>query len=501
MSIFKESISAILFSTISVVLHFFINFVILYIIVNLYTSYNYATYSLIINFYWFFLIIATFGMEPAIIRFLSNDKINLDKIQRIISNGFRWILLFSSLTSSFIFISADFFEDLYSIPYLALNLRYISLFLFFTNIIHYFEIVFRGLNKFKLYAISSISLNILKLCIVLFNFYKILDITIIFSLYALISFIHFSIMILYMQLKYKIFNRILIKDPLLTKTIFISTLMIFFPLLFSYLSQRFNIFILAYYITPLEFSIYNVTLLLIDIVALPIIIFNIVILPMVSRYMQNFSKDKINNSFNFFLNIGLLYMIPVSVMFFFLSDMIIVVFFPIEYLPSSAYVRTFLIYTILRMIGIVGPNFLYANNQLKTILKLTGITAMIILILSFILIPILYIYGAILSIIIPQSIYLIYSVFLVKRRNLIKLNRKLILSILKYLASSLLSLIITQFLSVVLKVNLFDLRGLVLFSLLYLISFLIFVFIMKAVDVNLIKFFISEFKENFNKNR
>lgn len=503
MSIIRESMVALISSAIAVILHFFINFLIIFILVNLYSSSDYAFYSLAFTFYWFLLIIATFGMEPVIIRVLSVEENSIERLQKIISIGFRWILLFSLLTAFFIFLSADFFEYLYQMTGLALTLKFLSFFLFFTNIINFFEIVLRGSKKFTLYAISSISLNIIKFCIVLLNYYIILSISTIIGLFALSSLIHCIILSLYIQNKYRALNKLLSREIDLTKNIIKLSFIVFLPLFFSYICQRFNVFILALYVSNSEFSIYNIALLSVDIISIPVIVFNLIILPIVSKYIQikDPKENKVQQLYNLFLKIGLLYMIPITILFYFISDYYVMILFPPEYIPSSSYLRCYLIYLNIRIIGVVGPNFLYAANQVKTILKLSGITAINILILSLILIPIFNSYGAIISIIIPQSIYLIYTVYIVKKREKIKLDSNLISSILKFIISGVISIFLFNFFTILLNVVLNNFFYLSIFCMLFGISFLGLIFLMKAVDMNTIKNLITEIKISFIEDR
>lgn len=482
------------------ILHFIINFLILYILVNLFSSAEYALYTLSITFYWFFLLIATFGMEPLITRLLTNEQNKSERFQKIISTSQLILIFLSLLVFIFLFISADFFEFLYKMPNLAISLKSISFFLLFSNMINYFEIVLRSFNKFKLYAISIISLNSMKLIIVILNFYKIIPIYTIFSIFALISFIHFIILMIYFQVKYKSLNHLFSIDLILSKEILKSAFIVFLPLLFSYISQKFNIFILAYYISSSELSIYYIACRFVDLISLPVMILNLVILPIASKYMQN-QKDKnykITRLFNIFLKMGLFYMIPATILTFFLSDFFIMILFPLEYIVSSSYVRIFLFYLNIRIIGVVGPNFLYAENQIKTVFKLTAVTAISILLLSLVTIPFLYSYAAIFSIILPQSIYLIYSVFLVKKRNKVKLDSNLLSTLSKFIGSGLLSLIITYVIHIILKFNLSNFIQLAIFCSIFVILYLLLTFIMKAIDSKILKSFLKETKESFN---
>lgn len=418
MQIYQESLSAFILSAIALIFHSIITFFINYILVNLLTSYNYAYFSLSFNLYYLFLLISTFGMEPVIIRLLSNKLNDFEGLENTISNCFHWILMFTSITTIFLLFSSDFFETLYKMPGLGLVLRYLSFFLFFTNFIGFFEIILRGLNKFSLYTFSNIATNIFKLIIVLMNFFGILSISTIIGLFALLSMIQFIIILLYMNFKYNILAHFSFQNYFLTMDILKSASIAFLSLLFLYISQYFNVFILAYYIPKSEFSIYNVTLNFIQVISISIFIFDIIILPIVSKYFQEEGKkqESISYFFQIIFKISLLFMIPITILIYFIGENIIYIFFPLEYLPSALYLKHYLIYLNISGIGVVGANFLYATNQSKIVFKLIALSSIAVLILSFILIPIYYVYGAIYAIIIPNSIYLITTVIIVKKK-------------------------------------------------------------------------------------
>jgi len=273
-----------------------------------------------------------------------------------------------------------------------------------------------------------------------------------------------------------------------------SAFIVFLPLLFSFISQRFNIFILAYNITNSEFSIYDITLFLVQIISLPIFIFNIIILPISSKYFQNNKdgKKKVKFLYQIIIKIGLLYMIPLSILLFSVADYIILNFFPIEYLPSAFYLKHYLIYLNISMVGVVGANLLYASNQSKTVLKLLLTTSSVILVFSFLLIPIFKTLAAIYSMIIPYSIYLIASILIVKKRNNIKLDYRFYLSIFKFIISGIISILIVFMLKNIIGLELINIFHLIIFTGFYFTLFLLFSFMLKSLHL---KDFIKVFNE------
>jgi len=191
-------------------------------------------------------------------------------------------------------------------------------------------------------------------------------------------------------------------------------------------------------------------------------------------------------------------MIPICIFFFFASRYFVIIIFGEEYLLVANYLGVFIFYLIIRTLDLGGEQFLLALDQQKFVFIFSSMTALIILILSFILIPFLYVYGAILSIIIPHSIYVIYSNYIVKKKHNIKIERATKRSILIYLFSSLISLFLIYLVIIYFNINLFFNFFLIFFSLLYLTFYLSFIFLLKAIKLDEIREFIEILK--FSKN-
>jgi len=498
MTVLKESLNAFIKSSIALISFYLINFLIIFLLINLLSINDYAYYALAFKIYYFLLLISTFGMEPVVIRLILGKKERRETNQTI-SHCFNWILLFSILIFLFLFFSADLIEFLYDMEGLGTILKFLSIFLFFTNIINFFEIVLRGIGKFTLYVISNVGTNILKLIIILFNFYEPLFIPMIIGLFALISAIQFIIMIIFMQKSYKILSYLSIRNFFSKVYILKSAFIVFLPLLFSFLSQRFNIFILAYTISNYEYAIYDLTLFLIQIISLPIFIFNVIIIPLASKYYQYHEKGKkeINKLYQIIIKIGLFYMIPLTILLYFIADYIIMIFFPLEYLTSAFYVKHYLIYLNITIVGVVGANFLYASDQAKMVLRLLSVTSLTILILSFVLIPIFKTLAAIYAIIVPYSIYLITSVLIVKKKNNIRLKKDFYLFIFKLLVSSILSILTIIIINFIFGLNLSYLIHLALFISLYYLFFLTFSILLRVIRLNQITKIFKVIKDYF----
>jgi len=152
------------------------------------------------------------------------------------------------------------------------------------------------------------------------------------------------------------------------------------------------------------------------------------------------------------------------------------------------------------MIDVAGGHFLWASNESKLVFKLYTITAIFTITLSLILIPLYYTFGALISIMIPHSIYTIYSIVLVKRRNNIKFDSRMSFSIFKYLISALTVFLLLFIPNLFFTFNLYNIVILILFSGIYFSIFFILILLLRAVTITEIKDFINILKNSISKN-
>lgn len=465
------------------------NFAIIYILSQLYSPSELPSYTFSFTFISFFAIFANFGLGATLIRYLSAQK---DKqkgnIQKLITDGFKLIFIFSLITSFFLFILSIFINQIYNIPDLGIILSFASIYLFFSNFIQYFENTFLGVWLYKYYALSKIVFNSLKLLVVLLNFVLNLSISIIIAFYALISLIHF-LLLLIIQIRLKFIKRIFSYDRKVIKKLLKFSVFIFLPEILLFIIINFNQFILAFFISLEEFGVYSITLFVIQILSVPIIIFSKLIFPYVSYYLprEKENGEKIQNIFNLTFYYGLLIMIPLTIFFFIFSDHIIINIFGLDYFNASIYLKIYIFYLNFKMIDLVGGHFLWAANKPKLVFKLYAITTFFTITLTIILIPFFSTYGAILAVIIPHIAYIIITLIIVKKMNKIQFNFSTSISIVKFLISSIVSGIIAQFLIIFLKMNYYSIINLIFLSVLYFGFTALFFFITKAIQFDQIK--------------
>ena len=191
---------------------------------------------------------------------------------------------------------------------------------------------------------------------------------------------------------------------------------------------------------------------------------------------------------------GLLITIPLSFYCFFFSDNLIFLIFGYNYNLASSYLKVFIFYLNIKMIDAAAGHFLWASDEQKLVFKLYAINSILTILLSILLIPLYSVYGAIISIIIPHSIYILYSIFLVKKKNKICLELNVKLSIFKYILSSFLSLLFLVFINLFFKFDLNYTLNLFLLTISFFGLFFIFSLLFKAISIKEIK----NFRTNFN---
>ena len=500
MSISGRTFNNLLLIIITESLVFFSNFIIIYILTHLYNPSEFASYSFSFTFISFFLIISNLGLGSTLIRYLSSQKDQeKENLQKLITEGFKLILMFSTITSFILFLISKFINNIYNLPDLGIILSYASIYLLFTNLIAYFESTYKGLWLFKYYALSKIIFNLVKLTVILLNCIFNLAISTIMALYALISFIHF-LTFLIIQIRFKYIDNFFSFDLKFISKILKFSLFVFIPELLLFTIINFNQFILAYYLSPSDFAVYSITIIIIMMVSLPIIFFSNLVFPYVSYFVPKEEENgkNVENLFNLTFYYGLLIMIPTTMFFFFFSEIFVVVVFGMDYINAALFLKLFIFYLNFKMIDILGGHILWADNKPKLVSKLYALSAFFSIILSLSLIPYLLTYGAILAIIIPHIMYIIITINIVQRTYKIHIWLEIKISVVKIIGSSIISAIITQVLLINLNGYINSIKNLIIISLFYFIFVIVILLITKAIRFSQIKDIVKIIRSSLN---
>lgn len=495
----QERFKSFLIISITQAVAFISNFINIYILTRIFPPEEYAIYQFSLTFLSIFTIFANFGLSTTLIQQLSAEKgKDSGKIVPLISEGFKLIFLFTILFSLILLFLSDLFEQLYQIPDLSITLKFTALFLFSLNLTNYFESIFQGLWNFKYFAISFSIAKTGKTIIVLLSVIVRMPIYNIVALFSVISLIQFVIVMIFVQKKYSFLTSITKTEVKITKRLLKFSVFIFFYVFFQNIITNSNQFILAFFIEPDELAYYTILLWIMTSLSILAIIFSRFVLPYVSHYFQIEGEERknVDRIYNLIFKYGLLITIPVSFYIFYFSDYLIVIIFSSGYYPISAYLKFFVFYLNILMIDIAGGHFLWASNEPKLVYKLYGTTLISTIIMSLILIPIYHTYGALLSFVIPHTIYVIYSIILVKRKNAINLESNLILTLLKYVLSAVILIICFNLISLIIKLDFTNLIILFIFTGIYFGSFLILNVFLKAIRIADIKEFINIFKRS-----
>ena len=500
----EEAFKSFFIISISLIIAFISNFLLVFILTRNFPPGEYAVYQFSLTFLTFFTIFSNVGLSTTIIQQLSAEKDkDPNKIVKLFSEGLKWILLFTLIFSLVLFFLSDLFALLYRMPGLGLVLKFTSLILFANNVVNYFESVFQGLWQFKFFALSFIFSKLIKVVIVCFIL--IIDISLyqIIMLFSIASLIQMIVILIFSQLKYKYLSSTFTVNWELSRTLLRFSIFIFLYIFLQNLITNSNQFILALFVTADELALYTIVVWMIISFSIPAIIFSRFILPYVSHYIQKEGEEriKVQTIYNLIYKYGLLLTIPISFYFLFFSDPLIAFIFEPSYYPVANYLKLYIFFLNVNMIDIAGGHFLWASNEPKLVYKLYAVCSIITITLSIILIPFIYTLGAILSVMIPNSIYTIYSTILVKKKNNIKFDTNMLSTIARYIVSAFSAILLIFLFNLIFQFNLSNIIIVILFSGMYFGIFLIIILLLRAVTLTEIKDFINVLKNSFIKNK
>lgn len=488
-----------LFITIAELIEFSSNFLIIYLITKIYTPDSFALYSITNSFIAFFLIIANFGIGSTIIKFLTEKKkSSYSEINKVVSTSFRIVFFISLIISILLFLNSDLLENIYDMNGLSGVIKFAALYFLLFNLVTFFEYLSIGLWMLKIYMVSKLFSSSFRLIILLISTNIKISIQEIFLLFFIIVSIQFLIILIVQTrkgLKIDIF-----KKYNFTINIFKFSIYIFLPEFLLFIITNFNQFILASFVSENIFSQFSLTLTIIQALSLPVMIFGKFVYPYASYFMER-NKQKIRKLFNDVFYYGLLLMIPLTMYVFCFADSLILSIFGSEYINAITYSRIFVFYLNFKMLDVVGGHFLWAAGKVNIVFKLYFVSAISTLILSLILIPIYFSYGAIISIIIPHIFYIIYTLVLVKRVNEIKLVRKIKIQIFKILLTSTISLLISEIFRITMEQFFLEIINLIISSTIYLFLYILLNIITKTFSLKDIKKLVFNLKSDYTAKR
>ncbi|MFX0005714.1 MAG: oligosaccharide flippase family protein [Promethearchaeota archaeon] len=499
----QEAFKSFFIISITLLIAFISNLLIVLILTHNFPPGEYAVYQFSLTFLTFFTIFSNVGLSTTIIQQLSAEKDkDPNKLVKLFSEGLKWIILFTLIFSVILFLCADLFESFYHMPGLGIVLKFTSLILISNNIVNYFESIFQGLWKFNLFAISFIFSKVIKVIIVSFIFIVNMSLPQIVMLFSFALLIQLIVILIFAQIKYNYLSSFFKFNRELSRTLLKFSIFIFLYVFFQNVITYSNQFILAAY-DDSEIAYYTIVQWMIVSFSIPAIIFSRFILPYVSHYIQKDvpeERGKIQTIYNLIFKYGLLLTIPISFYFLFFSDPLIALMFAPSYAPVADYLKLYIFFLNINIIDVAGGYFLWASNEPKLVYKLYAIASVFTITLSFILIPIFYTVGAILSIMIPNSIYTIYSTILVKKKNKINFDSNMLPTIFKYVISAASVLVFIYLINLFFQFNLTNVLILLVFSGFYFGIFLIVILLLKAVTFKEIKDFIALLRSLIFKN-
>lgn len=227
---------------------------------------------------------------------------------------------------------------------------------------------------------------------------------------------------------------------------------------------------------------YSAAYRFIDLLAVLPGIFIIATFPIFTKIFKEGKKEEYLNLFKKTFKYLFIIAVPVLVIGIFLAGDIINLFYTQSFEPATLALQILLIATFLIFINYLFLSLLSAQNQEKIVMKITGIAAIINIILNFILIPKFSLYGAAAATVITEAINLFAATRFLK---------------LKPAYDELLK-IIAAVIPVVLFLLLFKELNFIILGLISLIIYTAFILFFRVINKNEINFYFNLVKEKFS---
>jgi len=444
----------------------------------------YAIHTLVL----FFIFFRSLGSNVALIRYIPEFKMKkkFGEIKSAIIASLMIQTIISILFIILIYFLSEFLSNYYFKSSLASALLKIFSFYFLLSIPFYLiKDILRGFQKIKAFSFVDTAHNLFVLVItgfLIFLGFGIFGPVIAFLVGAVLVFLTFIIITnrTFNILKYKSKN-------------FLNTakkmLLFGLPVMLSGAGDRiigyFDVLMLTYYTTLEKVGIYNVALplaLMLSVIGYAI---SWVLYPMVSELSAKKDEKRLKIGLDFLYRYLFVIIIPIALGAFAFTDLLIKLFFTEAYLPGATAFKILLIGVALYIVARVNFNFITGIGKPKTVTKIIAVSALLNVILNFLLIPKFGIEGAALATTISYSIGLVFSINRVSKFAKYKVPWFLWL---KTLLSGLIFLGIILILKRTVAVNIWiKLIALVVATLVYILL----TYLLKVININEIKKFLG----------
>lgn len=342
-------------------------------------------------------IFINFGTEYFTIREVARNEILISKI---INNSILIKSVFGVIGFVFLNMYLKTFNYSYEV-FLVSNVMYISIVIGAINLI--FDSVFQGMQK-TIYHTLSKNINAIFLIISLLIAMR-LELKLIYFIYAypLINFI----ILVYFVIDAKQNN---MKFTFDIDTNYLKYMMkeswpfaINFAFVIIY--SRTDTAMLSVFKDQIEVGYYNVASNMTQALLFIPTAFNIAIYPVISKYfIEKDSKTTIAYTIQKYFKAMLIIGMPIGIGVTLLSEKIILEFFGKEYLPSESVLKILIWFTVLTFLHAPFSRLFASINRQTITTKITGVSALINVMLNYLLIPKYSIVGASIATLITEAI-------------------------------------------------------------------------------------------------
>jgi len=367
---------------------------------------DFGIFSFGLAFAFLFVIIADFGLSTLIIREISRDKKSASKYM---SNSIVLKLLLSliAFVSAYIFLNiVTYSEEIKTIAYIMLG---------FTLLQSFTELnyaIFRAFERMYYDALIKIIRMVILFGAIFYlikNEYGLLE--------SSLSFVitEFIVLLIAFFITYTRFIKISFEfDYEFSKKLLKKSSLFCFSLVFTSLYMYIDVIMLSKIRSTAEVGIYSAAAnIVIALIFIPLM-YGTVIYPVMSRFYITSKKSVklvYEKSFKYMFIVGL----PIAVGIFILSNKIILILYGESYIESAIALSILSGYLFLKFLNPISGFTLMAINKQRSRLFSQGISALINIILNFILIPIYGFVGAAAATLITEIIFfIIYTSFVFK---------------------------------------------------------------------------------------
>ncbi len=361
------------------------------------TPAEYGLFYSIFAFVSFFLFFRGLGLNQALTKYIAEfrAKRQYSKIKTSIAAVFLWQLISSLFLGALLFIFSKYLGIYYfKDPSAALILKIFIIYILFSKAVQLIQSVFQGFQRIKLFSIEEpIRNTIMFLFVLLFFAFGIRVLTPVYAFtlsWAASFFIFFPILIkTYNPFRYKIeeFNAV-------SRKMFAFGVPVIFTTIAAKLIARIDTMMLTYFTTLDQVGIYNVVLP----TAMLFLFFSesisTVSFPIISELWAKKDFTKLRDWIRMIYKYYFVAIIPVFLAVMFFSNLLIKLFFGIEYVSGAIALQILLFGMLFFTVARLNTNTISGIGHPMIVTKITIYIAFLNIFLNLILIPRFGINGA-----------------------------------------------------------------------------------------------------------